>query len=122
MRTHSSLPNQPPLPVILKTSGMLTLLKILPKAAMTRLGGRAMTSRWSRPFIPHFCRHYGIDWREAALPPEQYPTIQEFFCRALKPGARPIDPDPSSLVSPVDGAVAQVGEIREGMLLQADRK
>lgn len=98
---------------------MLTLLRILPKATMTRLAGRVMSSRWSRPFIPHFCRHYGINWQEAALPAEQYPTIQEFFCRALKPDARPIDPDPASLVSPVDATVAQAGPIHDGTLLQA---
>lgn len=98
---------------------MLTLLRILPKATMTRLAGRVMSSRWSRPFIPHFCRHYGINWQEAALPAEQYPTIQEFFCRALKPGARPIDADPASLVSPVDATVAQAGPIHDGTLLQA---
>lgn len=98
---------------------MLTLLRIFPKATMTRLGGRVMASRWSRPFIPHFCRHYGINWREAALPAEQYQSIQEFFCRALQPGARPIDADPASLVSPVDATVAQAGPIHDGTLLQA---
>ncbi len=98
---------------------MLTLLRILPKATMTRLAGRVMASRWSRPFIPHFCRHYGIDWREAALPAEQYQSIQAFFCRSLLPGARPIDSDPASLVSPVDATVAQTGTIHDGTLVQA---
>lgn len=98
---------------------MLTLLRILPKAAVTRLAGRIMASPWSRPFVPRFCRHYGIDWREAELPPEQYQSIQQFFCRALKPGARPIDSDPASLVSPVDATVAQAGPIHDGTLLQA---
>lgn len=106
-------------PDILKPAGMLSLLKILPKATMTRLGGRVMASRWSRPWIPRFCRQYGVDWREAALPPEQYQSIQEFFCRALKPGVRPIDPDPLSLISPVDATVAQAGSIHDGTLLQA---
>jgi phosphatidylserine decarboxylase len=36
---------------------------------------------------------------EAALPLENYASLQEFFVRKLKEGSRPIDPDPYCLVT-----------------------
>jgi len=39
------------------------------------------------------------DLEEAALPLEEYSSLQEFFVRALKEGSRPIDPDPKCLVT-----------------------
>src|SRR5437879_210650 len=37
----------------------------------------------------------------------------------LSPGARPLDPDPGSLVSPVDGGVSQIGRLDGSWLVQA---
>lgn len=39
------------------------------------------------------------DLEEAALPLEEYASLQDFFVRRLKVGTRPIDPDPHSLVT-----------------------
>src|SRR5438270_144000 len=39
--------------------------------------------------------------------------------RARVPGARPIDPDPGSLVSPVDGTVSQIGRLDGSWMVQA---
>jgi phosphatidylserine decarboxylase len=49
----------------------------------------------------------------------QYASFNDFFTRALRAGARPIDAADAALVSPVDGRVSQVGAIEEGHLLQA---
>ena len=38
-----------------------------------------------------------------------YATFNDFFTRALAPGARPIAP--AQLVCPVDGAISQLGAI-----------
>jgi phosphatidylserine decarboxylase len=46
-------------------------------------------------------------------------SIHECFTRKLKPGARPIDPDPSVLVSPCDGIVGGAGHIEGTQLIQA---
>uniref|UniRef100_A0A0D9VN94 phosphatidylserine decarboxylase n=1 Tax=Leersia perrieri TaxID=77586 RepID=A0A0D9VN94_9ORYZ len=54
----------------------------------------------------------GSDLQEAALPLEEYPSLQAFFIRSLKEGSRPIDADPNCLVSPVDGKVLRLGELR----------
>jgi len=47
----------------------------------------------------------------------QYATFNDFFTRALKPGARPIAD--AGLVSPVDGAVSQCGAIDGDQIFQA---
>ncbi|PKA64158.1 phosphatidylserine decarboxylase [Apostasia shenzhenica] len=52
------------------------------------------------------------DLEEAALPLEEYATLQDFFIRSLKDGSRPNDPDPNCLVSPVDGTVLRFGELK----------
>jgi phosphatidylserine decarboxylase len=50
---------------------------------------------------------------------DQFQSIHDFFIRELKPGARPIEEDASSLVSPCDGIIGAHGVIREGQLFQA---
>jgi phosphatidylserine decarboxylase len=55
---------------------------------------------------------------EAANPdPASYASFNEFFTRALKPGARPLAQ--ADLVCPVDGAISQFGAIRRDQILQA---
>ena len=71
-------------------------------------------------FIGIFCKLYRVDLAEAELEiVKSYRDFNHFFTRALKPGARPLDPDPHALLSPVDGAVSQVGPIRNGTMIQA---
>ena len=61
-----------------------------------------------------------IDMSEAAAPdPFAYPSFNAFFTRALRPGAREIAAGGRALVSPVDGAVSQLGAIVNGQMLQA---
>jgi phosphatidylserine decarboxylase len=45
-------------------------------------------------------------------------SLHDCFIRELKQGARPIDADPSVLVSPCDGIVGASGEIADNLLLQ----
>jgi phosphatidylserine decarboxylase len=46
-------------------------------------------------------------------------SLHECFTRQLKEGARPIDPDPATLVSPSDGIVGACGPVLAGECLQA---
>jgi phosphatidylserine decarboxylase len=63
---------------------------------------------------------YKVDLSDAEFEQvKSYPDFSAFFTRALKPNARPIDPDPRVLVSPVDGCVSQLGPIRDGTMIQA---
>ena len=48
-----------------------------------------------------------------------FKSLQEFFTRELKEGARRIDPDPDIVVSPCDGIVGEMGKVQEGSVLQA---
>jgi len=66
-----------------------------------------------------YCRWTGADPREAELALDAYPSLGAFFVRRLKPGARPLDPNPRALLSPCDGTVQALGRIERGALLQA---
>ena len=70
--------------------------------------------------IDNFVVNYRPDMTEAAAPdPRSYETFNSFFTRALRPGARPVDPAPDVLVSPVDGSVSQLGPIDGSWVVQA---
>jgi phosphatidylserine decarboxylase len=49
----------------------------------------------------------------------RFRSLQEFFTRQLKEGARWVDPDPDIVVSPCDGIVGEMGKVNEGSVLQA---
>ena len=57
----------------------------------------------SRRRIAPFVARYGLAPGEFDRPPESYRSFNDFFARRLRPGARPVDPSPSSLVFPADG-------------------
>ena len=48
-----------------------------------------------------------------------FKSVHDCFTRQLKEGARPVDPDPTALVSPCDAIVGASGTIADGTLLQA---
>ncbi|OUN00455.1 MAG: phosphatidylserine decarboxylase [Paenibacillaceae bacterium ZCTH02-B3] len=95
-----------------------TLTELSSRRSVSRLAGLAANSRLSRRLIPAFVALYRIDTAEAELPPEQYPTLNAFFTRRLKPGARPVDPDPAALVSPVDGRLVAAGPVADGTVIE----
>ncbi len=94
---------------------------LLPKQALTLLAGEiararggALTTRLIRWFIDR----YRVNMAEAANPdPAAYATFNDFFTRALAPGARPIAA--AHWISPVDGAISQLGAIDGDAILQA---
>src|ERR1700728_1410464 len=49
----------------------------------------------------------------------RFRSLHESFPRHLQPGARPIDPDPATLVSPSDGIIGACGPVVAGECLQA---
>lgn len=95
----------------------------LPHHALSRLM-LALTRVQSRTLVPpairQFSRHFKVDLDEALAPePAAYDSFNAFFTRALKDGARPIDTDPGTIVSPADGAVSQLGPITDDRVFQA---
>lgn len=72
------------------------------------------------PLIAWFARRFRIDLDEAADGNlESYACFNDFFTRALKPGARSIDPGSDILVSPADGRLTQCGSISADRVVQA---
>ena len=75
---------------------------------------------WKNAVIRVMTRLYAIDVAEAADPdPASYPHFNAYFTRALREGARPLDPDPGALLIPADGRISQAGPIRAGRVFQA---
>ncbi|MGH8138264.1 MAG: archaetidylserine decarboxylase [Steroidobacteraceae bacterium] len=70
--------------------------------------------------IRSFVRGFRPDMTEAVrTDPLSYASFNEFFTRILRPAARPIDPNASILVSPVDGTISQIGRLEGSQLMQA---
>ncbi|MBW8192571.1 archaetidylserine decarboxylase [Neiella marina] len=94
-----------------------------PQHGLSRLIGRfaaAEAGSVTTHAIQWFIKRYKVDMDEAANPdPGSYKTFNDFFTRALKEGARPIDDGAQSLVHPADGAVSQCGPINNGQIFQA---
>ena len=62
---------------------------------------RARAAGFKNAFIGIFVKLYSVDLSEAEFEiVKSYPDFNTFFTRALKPGARPIDPAPTALISP----------------------
>jgi len=98
-------------------------MSTLPLKAMSRLWGR-----FNELTLPTFLRApgfrlyswiFGVNLDEIAEPDlRKYPNLAAFFYRQLKPGARPLDPNPNALLSPSDGRILQFGQIEGGDIEQ----
>ncbi|MFO7724500.1 MAG: phosphatidylserine decarboxylase [Oceanipulchritudo sp.] len=69
----------------------------------SRLFGWRMRQRGTAGKVLPFISKYGLDAGEFAKPPDSYHCFNDFFCRELKPGARPVDRRPEAIVFPADG-------------------
>ena len=94
---------------------------MIPKQALTSFAGwvagkeRGAVTTW---IIRRFVAKYRVDMGEALESDiSRYASFNEFFTRALKPGARPISS--AALICPVDGAVSQFGTIDGDQIFQA---
>ncbi len=93
---------------------------VLPKQGLTRLAGPWPRARAGPGPPPHpplrraLWRGHGRGGRARI---EQYASFNDFFTRALKPGARPIAA--ADWVCPVDGAISQFGPIEGDQIFQA---
>lgn len=101
----------------------LALLGRLPQGALSRLAGAAADTplpRWARrPVLGAFAGLTGIRTDEAELPLVEYPSVNAFFVRRLRPGLRTFPDDPRVVASPVDGIVGRSGTVADGTLIQA---
>jgi phosphatidylserine decarboxylase len=70
--------------------GRLSLNVLVKRALLSRYYGWRMSMRASANRVLPFIVDYGLDVDEFAKKPYSFKTFNEFFYRALKPGARPI--------------------------------
>jgi len=92
----------------------------IPRALLTRAMGRLsrVRSPWlTRGLLTAWRLFTDLDLSESRL--QRFESLRDCFTRELKPGARPIDADPSILVSPCDGIVGAFGEVRGTEAFQA---
>lgn len=96
---------------------------LLPHRLLSRLvrwGTRWTFKPWKNFLIGRVVASYNVDLAEAETADfAAYPNFNAFFTRALKAGARPLDPDPDAILSPADGRVSQAGAIEHGRIFQA---
>ena len=101
-------------------------------AVYPRIWGSHLVGRLASMNLPHplrepalglFVNHYKINLEEAEKNLTEYPSLQAFFTRKLKPGLRPQDPPTLGyLNSPVDGTILSEGTIHQGTLFQVKGK
>lgn len=100
----------------------MAALPRLPHAAFSRLVGRLSDvpiPRILRSFTyRNFALVVGADLTEVERPLADYRTLDAFFTRRLRDGARPMPEDPGLVVSPVDGRVTAVGTVDPGGTLE----
>jgi len=65
--------------------------------------GRRMSTPASAARVSPFISKYDLDPADFEAAADSYASFNEFFYRKLKPAARPVDPDESSVVFPADG-------------------
>ena len=102
-------------------SSKVRLQYLLPKQAITAFGGVVAGGQWgsvTTRIIAWFVGKYSVNMGEAANPDiASYASFNDFFTRALKPGARPLAK--AGLICPVDGAISQFGRIERDQIFQA---
>lgn len=99
----------------------IVLQHLLPKQLLTTAAGKLANLKagaLTTQVIAWFVKRYNVNMDEAANSNiASYATFNDFFTRALKPNARPIES--ADLICPVDGAISQFGNIKGDQIFQA---
>ena len=91
----------------------------IPRAALTRFMG--WFSKIENPFVRDAsiaCWRLFSDLDLSEAKKTEFKSLHDCFTRELRPGLRPVDPDPSVVVSPSDGIVGAHGRIEDTELFQ----
>lgn len=96
---------------------------VLPHHTLSRLIGclaQCQAPWFKNRLIAWFIKRYQVNMSEAHFEhPSAYLHFNDFFTRALKTDARPLDTTPNAVLSPADGAISQLGAIEHGRIFQA---
>jgi phosphatidylserine decarboxylase len=91
----------------------------IPRAALTRFMG--WFSKIEQPLIRDLsiaCWRLFSDLDLSEARKSSFASLHDCFTRELRPGLRPPDPDPSTVVSPCDAIIGAHGRIEDTALLQ----
>ena len=80
------------------------IVKLLIKPWVSRCAGKLMDSGISRLAIKPFLKRNRINMEEYEEGP--FPSFNAFFTRQIRPGKRPIDPDPAHFIAPCDSKLS----------------
>ncbi|ALF59516.1 archaetidylserine decarboxylase [Psychrobacter urativorans] len=100
-----------------------TIQQFVPQQQLSKAAGRLAASRHplvKRAFIRTFAKAYDVkldEYERQSL--NAYESFNDFFTRELKEDARAIDSTTHGIVSPADGVISQLGQLRHHKLLQA---
>jgi phosphatidylserine decarboxylase len=83
--------------------------------------GRFAARRPPAPWVGWMARRWGMDLSEAVVPPGGFRTLDALFTRELRPGARPVDPDPEVLVSPADARLVLARPVNGALRVEVKR-
>ncbi len=83
--------------------GRISLNAVVKRAVFSHWYGWRMDQPSTRQRIRPFITEYGLDTSEFLNDVTDFASFNEFFCRKLKPEARPIDANPETVVFPADG-------------------
>ena len=83
------------------------IIRFLIRPSVSRFGGMLLSTRISALLIKPFVKKTGIRMEEYEKPKiGAYGSYNEFFCRRIKKGRRPVCDAPGVLISPCDGKVS----------------
>jgi phosphatidylserine decarboxylase len=107
----------------IRARAFVWLQYLLPQHGLSRLvlaATRVRAAWFKNAAIRGFLKLFQVDMSEAIeSDPYRYGSFNEFFTRALKPGARPVAAAADAIACPVDGCVSEAGAIDGDRLLQA---
>jgi phosphatidylserine decarboxylase len=89
------------------------LLRVLPRNAISRAMGSLCEANLPAPLmrgiVAAYSRAYDVNLEEVCPTSLPYTSFDSFFTRKLREGARPIEGDEATLVSPADGRMVDAG-------------
>lgn len=108
-----------PTPTSLRSEINFLLTNRIPRRQLTRLFrhiSRIESRRFTRAGIWLWRRFCDLDLSDSAG--GEFRSLHAVFTRALRSGARPINPDSNTIVSPCDGIIGAMGRVSSGLALQ----
>ena len=102
----------------IKNRAVITSLKVLPQHWMSAMMGRVAALPAPTVAVKGFGKFFGVDFDEVKEPIESFRSVQSFFVRELKAGARPVDAAADAFVSPCDGRWGAAGVVAGDTALQ----